>query len=124
MPERTDTSTSLLACGDATPRDRRNLRRYQTAMVLFAVTYVASAFLVSAGAVSRGGPGWVVAWLPSVVALLPVVAFVRFLAEADELQRLIQLQALAMGLTAWFVLWPALRLLGRLGVPISDWSDA
>lgn len=114
-------ATSWLACGDATARDRRNLGRYQLALVLFALVYLAANYLVAAGQVPPGGAGWLVAIIPSAVALLPVAAFVRFLSEADELQRVIQLQALALGFAAGFVLWPSIRLLERLGTPVSQW---
>lgn len=124
MSEETTEPTAMLACGDATPRDRRNLRHYQTMLALFALSYVAAATLLRSGVVSHEGAGWFVALTPSLVALLPVAAFMRFLSDADELQRLIQLQALATGLAAGFVLWPALRLLDRLGLAGPAWYDA
>jgi hypothetical protein len=123
MSEETARAASVLACGDATPRDRRNLRQYQVSLIMFALSYVAVVLLIRAGVVSGNGFGWLVALLPSVVALLPVIAFVRFLAEADEMQRLIQLQALAVAFAAGFVLWPALITLARLGVAVPARDD-
>jgi hypothetical protein len=66
---------------------------------------------------------WVVAALPSVVGVFVLIAFGRFLREADELQRVIHLQALALGFGGgWFAIC-GYRIFERLGAPTVDVAD-
>ena len=52
-----------------------------------------------------------------------LLALGRFLREADELQRTIQLQALALGFGAGFFALPGYRIFERLGAPAADIAD-
>ena len=110
-------------CGDMTARDRRSLRRYLWILFAWAVCFLAASWLVKVDPFSSGPLGWAVAVLPSIVAVFAVIAYGRYLREADELQRAIQLQALALAVCAGFVVWPAVQLIERLGAPIGEWPS-
>ena len=64
-----------------------------------------------------GSAAWVLAVLPNVLAAGALLAYLRFLRMADELTRLIQLQALAVGFGAWLFYYMAWELLEGAGAP-------
>ncbi len=66
---------------------------------------------------------WIVALLPSIVATFAVFAYWRYLREADELSRAIEVKALALAVTVGFVVWPAIELLEASGVPLKVGSS-
>lgn len=109
--------------GGITPRDRRNQVRYTLLLAAWAVLFVASSYLIATERVVAGPVGWVAAGLSSVVAVFAVLAYWRYLREADELTRAIELQALALAVCAGFVVWPAFELAGDLGVPVGALPD-
>jgi len=109
-------------CETLTARDRRNLRRYEALLLTWAASYVLGAWAVS-GELAAGALAWLPAGLSSSLALAAAVAFRRYLYGADELQRRIQLQALALGLGAAFVAWPGLNLLDAAGAAIPRLGD-
>lgn len=110
-------------CDDRTPRDRRNQRRYTVLLAAWAVVYLVSTYLIATERVVSGPLGWVVAGLSSVFAVFAVLAYWRYLREADELARAIELQALAIAVCSGFIVWPALDLAGELGVPTQALPD-
>lgn len=123
MNQATTDSFWVRYCADMTARDRRNLWRYLWILFAWAVCFVGSSWLIEVDLLSTGPMGWVVAVVPSLVAVFAVVAYGRYLRDADELQRAIQLQALALAVCAGFVVWPAVQLIERLGAPIGDWPS-
>ena len=123
MTSTTPTSAHTLGCGELTQRDRRNLRWYLSALLGWAIAFTLGTFLIATGRVKADAAGAAVALLPSLVAVVPAMAFLRFLREADELQRLIELQALALGVGAAFIVFPCVQLLERLGFTLAAWHD-
>jgi hypothetical protein len=63
---------------------------------------------------------WVVAALPSVAALGVLMAYTRYLRRADELQRLIQLQAMSWAFGGGFFVICGYLLFQHLGAPRLD----
>lgn len=117
MPEKE--RESMWACwwADATPRDWRNLRRCMLALAAWALSFVGGAQLLGSGVVDTGPVAWVVAGLPSVLGLLAMVAYGRYLAQADEFQQMIHLRALGIGFGGgWFAI-AGYRLFELLGAP-------
>lgn len=113
-------------CGDLTAADRKNLWRVQIWGGLWAVVFVASSQLLKRwpelvpGIALRAG----LVALTTVLGVVMVLAFVRFLREADELVRRIHLEALAVSFGATVVITTSWRLVERLGAPKGDISDA
>jgi drug/metabolite transporter (DMT)-like permease len=112
-----DKAPSLLSCPDTTPRDRRNQLRIAGGCLAWAVLYVGSMLLIKQELLPAGPIRWAVAALPSVAAVFLLAAYARFLREADELQRLIQLQALALGFGGGYFAITGYQLFERLGAP-------
>ncbi len=113
------------ACG--TPTDRRNNRRivawalaWAVGLTLAAQTLKGRIFHLEAGS----WEAWVVALVPVVVCLGFIHAYLRFVRGTDELQRLIQLQALAVGFGAGVLLLLHWELFEFAGMPAMDPSDA
>ena len=84
---------------EITPRDQRNRRAWGLWMVLHFFSWfgLLILFRLRRELVPAGVLYWLVAALPLVVAAGGMWAWARYLREADELQRRIQLNALAFG---------------------------
>ena len=113
-------------CGDLTATDRKNLWRFQAWGVVWAVAFAATGLLLK---------HWpqLVSGLPLRVALIAlttalgvamVLAFMRFLRDADELVRKIHLEALAVSFGATVVFVTTWRLVERAGGPHADVDDS
>lgn len=112
-----------------TGADRRNNLRILAWTFAWAVGYT-----VAAQALKRNLGGfdlevgtwraWGVAMAPNLLAVGVVLAYFRFLRMADELVRLIQLQALALGFGVTFFFLLAWELFEVAGAPTLDPSDA
>lgn len=111
-------------CGDTTPRDRRNLARMTWALAAWAVCFVGVSQLIKRDLLPEGPAPWLLAVLPLAVGVFVLVAYARFLNEADELQRIIQLQALALGFGGSFFALCGYRIFERLGAPAANLVDA
>lgn len=110
-------------CGSVSERDRRNSRRYVASLIVWALSYLACTYLIAGETVTGGAAGWTIALLPSLTAAVAVGFFIRYLWNADEMQRLIELQALALAVFVGFITWPGLNLLKEMGVAVDDISE-
>ena len=110
-------------CLDTPPHDWRNMKRFLWSLGAWAVCFAGGSQLIKRELLPAGPIPWVVALLPNVVAVLVIVAYARFLREADELQRVVQLQALALGFGGTFFALSGYRILERLGAPAADIGD-
>jgi hypothetical protein len=110
-------------CADTTPRDRRNSLRALAALAVWAVVFVAATHAIRRELLPSGPISWLVAALPSVLMLVAFLAYADYLRKADELQRTIQLQALALGFGAGLLALSGYPLFERLGAPALDPGD-
>lgn len=113
----------MTCAGSMTPTDRRNSRRFTIWLLSWAVCVAAATISLAA----EGGPGgplaWVVAIVPDLVGVGALLAYVRFLRQADELLQKIQLEGLAFGFGVGVVVAMGYRLLERAGAPRLDIDD-
>lgn len=110
-------------CGDMTESDRRNLNRANLWLALWLVSFAAATFMIKGEVISTGITSWIVAAVPLVVGLGAMLAYGRYIRQADELQRRIQVQALALGFGVAFFFGFGYRLLEKVGAPAADISD-
>ena len=103
-----------------TARDRRNLRNCTIFLVPWGLSFMAVHLMFPRGGGSTAEqPLWV--WPLIVFAVCCGVAmlwfYLRFIREADELTRKIQLQALAVGFGAAYVYGMSASMLEQVGIP-------
>lgn len=110
-------------CGGATPRDRRNTMRMLAALAVWAVVFVAATWAIRDELLPAGPVSWLVAALPSVLMAVAFLAYTDYLRKADELQRAIQLRALALGFGAGWLALCGYPLFERLGAPAIDTGE-
>ncbi len=110
-------------CGDTTPRDRRNLRTMLLTTAAWAVCYTGVSQLIKRELLPAGPIPWILAVLPIIAGFFVLITFARYLREADELQRIIQLRALAVGFGGTFFAVAAYRVFERLGAPAAGLDD-
>ena len=119
-----DSQESWLArCTGTTPRDRRNQLRFVWAILAWAICFTGASQLIKRGVVTEGPVAWLLAALPVIASVVVLVVYSRFLSEADELQRMIQLQGLAVGFGGTYFALTGYRVLERLGAPRIDLDD-
>lgn len=110
-------------CGGSSPSDRRNLKRVMWPFGLWAIGSVSVLTSIKLGLLTAGPISWVLATLPLVAAAFVLAAYGRFLRETDEMQRVIQLESLALGFGGTFFSAAGYRLFERLGAPRADIGD-
>ena len=106
--------------GDTTPRDRRNLLRFAALMAAWTATFMGGMALIDRDVVPDGPMAWGLAALNLLLAAAALLAYVHYLREADELQRRIHLQALALGFGGGWLSVAGYRLFELLGAPYVD----
>lgn len=104
----------IVSCKAMTARDRRNARVTNWWLAGWMVCFLGSAFAMRGGYLQAGLVAWAVIAVCTVLGLLVVYFYMRFIREADELLRKIQLEALAIGFGAAFVGNFTLSLVERL----------
>jgi drug/metabolite transporter (DMT)-like permease len=83
----------------------------------WALSFVGATYLIEHGLLPNRPVALLVAVLPSVAAVFVLAAYTRYLREADELERLIQLQAMGWGLGGGFFAICGYLLFEPLGAP-------
>ena len=107
---------AIVACS-GTAADRRNQYRFVAWLAGWAVSFVAATWLLETYDELGRGTAWSIAVVPNLFAIAALFAYLRFLREADELVRRIQLEGLAFGFGAGVIFAMAYFTLERLGVP-------
>lgn len=113
----------LQRCADPGGVDWRSVRRLMGFYLFWAVCFVGASQVIKRALVESPPLLWAIAALPSIAGALVVLAYVRFLRDADELQRVIHLGALAVGFGVTFFAVAAYRVFVRIGAPALDFGD-
>jgi len=110
----------LLACAGATPRERRRDLWLAAVCLAWGVSFTAARMLIRADVLPGGAISWLVAALPTVAGIGLLAAYARYLREIDELERAIQLGAMAFGFGGGFLAICAYVTFQPLGAPQVD----
>lgn len=102
MDETTRHSLWAWLCADSR-RERRRDVRLAGASLAWAVCFAGARSLIKHGLLPGGAVPWLVAALPTVAGVILLAAYRRYLREIDELQRAIQVRALAFGFGGGFL---------------------
>lgn len=100
--------------------DTRDQLRLAAVCLLWAILFAGGMSLIKRELLPSGPLPWLIALLPWIAAVFVLFEFVRYLRRADELQRLIQLQAMAWGFGGGFFLICGYALFEQAGAPASD----
>lgn len=127
-PTRTDAAAGglrrlIASCRHMTDRDRRNSRRAGWWLFAWMASYVLVTLVLVRGLLPAGLPSYSAVAGSVALGVAAMVAYVRFLREADELLRKIQLEAVALGFAGGFVAYFGIELLMRAGVPGLEIDD-
>ncbi len=108
---------------DLTPSDVRNNRRFLFVMFAWFVVFVGVHQTIDWWKTSIGWGAWIVATVPTIILTVGFLAFARFLRNADELTRKIQLEALGVGFGGGLVLMLGYGFFEELGAPELGLAD-
>ncbi len=112
-----------MRCGD-TKKDTHNALRAGGAILAWAICFAGSSQLLKRDLLPEGPVQLLIAAIPTVFGVLVLMAYSRFIREADELQRIVQLRALALGFGGTFLAISTYAICERLGAPKADLADA
>lgn len=115
-PERLSYWQAIVACS-GTAADRRNQYRFVICLLAWAITFVSASWVLRNRGDLSPALAWFLALVPNLFAIVALFAYLRFLREADELVRRIQLEGLAFGFGAAVVVAMAWFTLERVGIP-------
>lgn len=111
------------ARGPAMTRNCRNQRLVLLWSLVWMSSFVGVTLALKSGWLASGAPGIVAAVVSSCLGLGTALAYRRFLKEADEVQRTIELEALALGFGVGLIGGFAYWLLERSGAVPTSKSD-
>lgn len=100
-----------------TATDRRNENRFAAWTLVWAVSYVASSWILKADMDLATPLVWILVAIPNLLSIVLVLTYLRFLRMADELLRKIQLEGLALGFGAGVLVTAGYQLLEAAGAP-------
>lgn len=103
--------------GFGTATDRKNQKQFVYWAFLWAITLVAATWLLKNGHVTAPF-SWLLAIIPTAFGVGGLLAYLRFLREADELVRKIELEGLAIGFGAGVLFIIGYQLLEQVGLPV------
>lgn len=113
----------VTTCTQMTAADRRNSWRAIGWLFVWMVSFLSVAFAIRTEALPAGLWTYLAIAGSTVLGVVTVLAYVRFVRQADELQRKIQLEALALGFAGGFVAQFAFSLIERAGIMEVDIGD-
>jgi hypothetical protein len=110
--------------GDLTVADQQNLRRYGGWLLGWLVLWIGVRLAMEGWPPAQRGPlAWALIAVATVPGIFAIAAYVRFVREADELLRKIQLEALALAFGVGALFMTGWRLVEKAGGPALDVND-
>jgi len=100
-----------------TKAEQRNIRSVWIWCFVWAAGFFAVTRALEAFPQLRGPVAWLLALIPLALSFPVVLACLRFIREADEFMRKVQLDGIAMGFAAGFVFCLGYYALEQLGAP-------
>lgn len=111
------------ATGPAMTRDLRNRRAVLLWSLAWSISWVGVTWALKSGWLASGAPGFVAALVSSCLGIGQALAYRCFLNEADEVQRKIEMEALALGFGVGVVGGMAYWLLELSGAVAASKTD-
>lgn len=118
LPDRNQSKfMQMLLFGCGTEIDRANNRRFTIWCVAWAVAIIGATWIVESNDGLPRAVAWLIALSPNVLALGALAAYLRFLRMADELQRRIQIEGLAVAFGIGWIFALGYIVLQSAGAP-------
>lgn len=114
---------ATITCSSGTREDRQNELKFAGWCLGWAISLVVATRLLKSGALGDGPFVWLLVVAPNLIAVVAVLAYLRFLRMADELIRKIQLDGLAIGFAVAAVVGVGYPLFEFVGLPPLEAND-
>ena len=124
--DRTDRMSfwQALAASCGTVADRRNQYRFVAWCIAWAFSITAATAFLEFSPDVRNAWTWALAGLPFVLSIGALMSYLKFLRDADEFIRKIQIEGLASGFGVGIVFTFGYQVLERAGAPPMSATDA
>lgn len=117
---RTDRATwwqAALMIRGQTETDQRNLRLIWIWTIVWAISFYAAVSALESNPQLQSPFAWLLAMIPIVLGVPTVRAYLRFIREADEFMRKVQLEGIAIGYAVGSLACIGYHTLERVGAP-------
>ncbi len=106
----------LASCKDMTARDRRNSWRAAGWLFLWSLAFLGTQWGAGRGLLPEGLAVYLAIATTIALGIVAILSFARFIREADELQRKVQLEALSFGFGGGFLAAFTFEMLEQTGL--------
>jgi len=113
-----------LQAGCGTARDRNNQYRFVAWCISWALTLTGVTAYLDFNESFRGTGAWLLAMIPFALSIGALLAFLKFLRDADEFMRKIQVEGLAIGFGFGVLFTLGYQVFERAGAPEMSANDA
>lgn len=120
---RRKTLFETITCNSGTAIDRRNQYVFVAWCFAWAVMFTASNWLLKSDHALSATSAWVAASVPNLVGVGMVLAYLKFLRQADELIRKMQIEGLATGFGVGILFALGYQVFERAGAPHLELDD-
>ena len=100
-----------------TETEQRNIRAVWIWTLVWAIGFCAVVTILESFPQLKGLPAWLIAVIPIALIIPSLLSQVRFIREADEFMRKVQLQGIAIGFAACFLFCLGYYALEQAGAP-------
>lgn len=100
-----------------TQAEQRNIRAVWIWSLVWAVGFSAVMMTLRAFPQLEGATAWLIAMIPIALAVPSLLAHLRFIREADEFIRMVQLHGIAIGFATGFLFCMGYQALEQVGAP-------
>lgn len=120
---RTKSFFETITCHSGTALDRRNQYVFVAWCFAWAVIFTASNWLLKSDYALSATAAWLAAIVPNLIGIGMVLAYLKFLRQADELIRKMQVEGLAMGFGVGILFALGYQVFERAGAPHLELDD-
>ena len=106
-----------IAYGSGTAKDYNNQRKIIRWSLAWAGALIGATWLIETFEGLTGGVSWVIALIPIATSIGALMAYLVFLRNADEMQRRMQIEGLAVGFGGGWFFAISYQVLERAGAP-------
>ena len=113
-----------IVCGPGTAQDKKNQYRFVLFTLLWAVVFTGANYILKQDYEFSAPVAFGIAVVPTIAGIYALLAYMKFLREADEMIRKMQFEGLAFGFGIGVIFTLSYQVFERAGAPHLELDDA